>query len=152
MTLWWMPNLCDWRSMNEVKWVKVISDPCEGTVSFNGFLISRWGDLWWVHPYGVRQCKLQGNWGWALALNDSKVHLIKNHGDSVSQVNMHKSLVAKCFLTNYTCLDNSYVVSKLSRYTHNPNVEHWDAISRLLRYLKGIFYFGLSFCGYPAIL
>ena len=59
--------------MNEVKWVEVISDPCEGTVSFYGFPLSRWGDLWWVHPYSVRQCKLQGDWGWALALNGSIV-------------------------------------------------------------------------------
>ena len=59
--------------MNEVKWVEVVSEPCEGTVSFYGFPLSRWGDLWWVHPYGVRQCKLQGDWGWALALNGSIV-------------------------------------------------------------------------------
>ena len=59
--------------MNEVKWVEVITDPCEGTVSFYGFPLSRWGDLWWVYPYGVRQCKLQGDWGWALALNGSIV-------------------------------------------------------------------------------
>jgi hypothetical protein len=26
-------------------------------------------------------------------LYDSKVHLVKNHGDSVSQVNMHKTLI-----------------------------------------------------------
>ncbi|KAL0314019.1 UNVERIFIED_CONTAM: Retrovirus-related Pol polyprotein from transposon TNT 1-94 [Sesamum angustifolium] len=33
--------------------------------------------------------------------------------------------------------DIAYTVSRLSRYTHNPNKEHWDAIHRLLKYLKG---------------
>ena len=56
------------------------------------------------------------------------------------------------FLTNYTHLDIAYVVGRLSRYTHNPSIEHWDAISRLLRYLKGTFDYGLSYCGYLAIL
>ncbi|KAL0294458.1 UNVERIFIED_CONTAM: Retrovirus-related Pol polyprotein from transposon RE2 [Sesamum radiatum] len=41
------------------------------------------------------------------------------------------------FLMNYTRPDIAYVVSRLSRYTHNPNKEHWDTLRRLLRYLKG---------------
>ena len=56
------------------------------------------------------------------------------------------------FLTNFTHPDIVYVVGRLSRYTHNPSIEHWDAISRLLRYLKGTFDYGLPYCGYPAIL
>jgi len=34
----------------------------------------------------------------------------------------------------------------LSRYTLNPDVEHWDTISKLLRYLKGTTNFDLSYC------
>ena len=56
------------------------------------------------------------------------------------------------FLTNFTHPDIVYVVGRLSRYTHNPSIEHWDVISRLLRYLKGTFDYGLSYCGNPAIL
>ena len=56
------------------------------------------------------------------------------------------------FLTNCTRSDIAYVVGRLSRYTHNPSIEHWNAISRLLRYLKGIFDYGLSYCGYLNIL
>ena len=55
-------------------------------------------------------------------------------------------------MTNYIFPNTTYDVGRLSRYTLNPSVEHWDAISRLLRYLKGIFYFGLSYWGYPTIL
>ncbi|KAL0352264.1 UNVERIFIED_CONTAM: Retrovirus-related Pol polyprotein from transposon TNT 1-94 [Sesamum calycinum] len=41
------------------------------------------------------------------------------------------------FLMNYTRPDIAYAVSRLSRYTHNPNKEHWVALRRLLKYLKG---------------
>ena len=37
-------------------------------------------------------------------------------------------------------------VGRLSRYTHNPSIEYWDVISKLLRYLKGTFDFGFSYC------
>jgi hypothetical protein len=33
--------------------------------------------------------------------------------------------------------DIAYVVGMLSRYTLNPDIEYWDVISKLLRYLKG---------------
>ena len=56
------------------------------------------------------------------------------------------------FLTNCTRPDIAYAVGRLSRYTYNPSIEHWDEISRLLSYLKGTFDYGLSYCGYPAIL
>ena len=83
---------------------------------------------------------------------DSKVHLFKNHGDSVSQDKYAQIIGSLMFLTNCTRLDIAYTVGRLIRYTHNPSIEHWDAISRLLRYLKGTFDYGLSYCGYPTIL
>jgi hypothetical protein len=65
---------------------------------------------------------------------------------------MHNINVSIMFLTNCTRPDIAYAVGRLSRYTHNPSVEHWDAISRLLRYLKGTINNGLSYCGFLAIL
>ncbi|KAL2232670.1 UNVERIFIED_CONTAM: Retrovirus-related Pol polyprotein from transposon RE2 [Sesamum indicum] len=56
------------------------------------------------------------------------------------------------FLKNYTKPDIAYVVSRLSRYTHNPNNEHWNALRRLLRYLKGIINFSLHFNKFSAVL
>ena len=83
---------------------------------------------------------------------DSKVRLVKNHGDSVSQDKYTQIISSLMLLTNCTRLDIAYIVGRLSRYTHNPSIEHWDAISKLLRYLKGTFDFGLSYCGYPTVL
>ena len=64
---------------------------------------------------------------------------------------MHKLLVNLLLLTHCSHPDIAYHVGRLSRYTHNPSVEHWDAISILLEYLKRIFYFGLSYCSYPIL-
>ncbi|KAL0285601.1 UNVERIFIED_CONTAM: Retrovirus-related Pol polyprotein from transposon TNT 1-94 [Sesamum angustifolium] len=56
------------------------------------------------------------------------------------------------FLMNYTRPDIAYAVSRLSRYTHNPNNEHWNALRRLLRYLKGTINMSLHFNKFPAVL
>ncbi|KAL0435041.1 UNVERIFIED_CONTAM: Copia protein [Sesamum radiatum] len=53
---------------------------------------------------------------------------------------------------NYTRPDIAYVVSRLSRYTHNLNKEHWGALCRLLRYLKGTMNLCLHFNKYTTVL
>ncbi|KAL0407798.1 UNVERIFIED_CONTAM: Retrovirus-related Pol polyprotein from transposon TNT 1-94 [Sesamum radiatum] len=68
---------------------------------------------------------------------DPSACLKKNKGDSVSQADYAKIIGSVMFLMNYTRPDIAYAVSRLSRYTHNPNKDHWDALRRLLRYLKG---------------
>jgi hypothetical protein len=83
---------------------------------------------------------------------DSKVHLVKNLGDSVSQERYAQIIGSLMFLTSCTRHDIAYAIGRLSRYTHNPSIEHWNAISRLLRYLKGTINFGLSYCDYPTVL
>ena len=65
------------------------------------------------------------------------IHLNKNKESSVSQTKYAKIIGSVMFLMNYTRLDIAYVVSRLSRYTHNPSSEHWNALHRLLRYLRG---------------
>lgn len=56
------------------------------------------------------------------------------------------------YIMNFTRLDIPYVVSRLSRYTHNPNREHWAALTRLLRYMRGTMNLGLHHIGYPVVL
>ena len=56
------------------------------------------------------------------------------------------------FLMNCTRPDIAYVVSRLSRYTHNFAYEHWNALTRLLRYLKGTMNLGLTYIGRPTVL
>jgi len=56
------------------------------------------------------------------------------------------------FLMNCTRPDIAYAVSRLSRYTHNPSSEHWAALRRLLRFLKGTVDLSLHFGKFPAVL
>ncbi|XP_061364227.1 uncharacterized protein LOC133307693 [Gastrolobium bilobum] len=46
----------------------------------------------------------------------------------------------------------AFIVGMLSRFTSNPSKEHWDALDRLMRYLKGTKYYALHCSGYPSIV
>ena len=48
--------------------------------------------------------------------------------------------------------DIAYAVSKLSRFTSNPSVEHQKAIGRVLGYLKATKDLGLFYSEFPAVL
>ncbi|TYK15379.1 ty1-copia retrotransposon protein [Cucumis melo var. makuwa] len=79
-------------------------------------------------------------------------HLKKNKGDSVSQLEYAKIIGSVMYLMNYTRPDIAYAVSRLSRYTHNPDRYHWDALRHLLRYLKGTIDYYLHFNKFPVVL
>ena len=53
---------------------------------------------------------------------------------------------------NFTRPDIAYAVCRLSRYTHNPNHEHWAAIVRLMKYLRGTMNYGILYTRFPTIL
>jgi len=42
-----------------------------------------------------------------------------------------------------------YVVCKLSRFVSNPGDAHWQALERVLRYLKGASSYGIHYTEYP---
>lgn len=46
----------------------------------------------------------------------------------------------------------AFVVGMLSRFTSNLGKEHWIAISRVLKYLKGKPNYGLHYQRYPDVL
>lgn len=55
------------------------------------------------------------------------------------------------YLMNNTRPGIAYAVNRLSRYTHIPNKEHWTALERLAKYLKGTIDYGLNFGRSPPI-
>ena len=83
---------------------------------------------------------------------DLSIHLKKNSGSPVSQFEYAKIIGSVMFLMNCTCPDIAYAISRLSRYTHNPASEHWNAITRLLKYLKGTMNLGLTYTSHPLVL
>ncbi|CAB4309403.1 unnamed protein product [Prunus armeniaca] len=56
------------------------------------------------------------------------------------------------YLMNCIQPDSAYAVGRLSQYTQSPNKEHWTAISRVLKYLRGTMDFGLKYSVFPAYL
>ncbi|KAK9668952.1 hypothetical protein RND81_13G098400 [Saponaria officinalis] len=83
---------------------------------------------------------------------DSSMHLSKNKGNSIGQEKYAKIIGSVMYLMNYTRPDIAYAVSRLSRYTHNSGPDHWKALIRLLRYLKGTMDWGLHYQKTPRVL
>nr|GEY88848.1 zinc finger, CCHC-type [Tanacetum cinerariifolium] len=48
--------------------------------------------------------------------------------------------------------DIAFAVEKLSRYTSTPGIQHWQAIQRVLKYLKKTMDYRLVYSSYPSVL
>ncbi|GJR26863.1 retrovirus-related pol polyprotein from transposon TNT 1-94 [Tanacetum coccineum] len=83
---------------------------------------------------------------------DPKVQLKKNKGQSVSQLQYTQVLGSLLYIMNCTRPDLAYNVSRLSRYSHNPGRDHWDALVRVFQYLKHTMAYGLHYTKYPPVL
>ena len=83
---------------------------------------------------------------------DTCEKLMPNHGKAVSQ--LEYSRVIGCLMYAMTCTrpDIGFAVGKLSRYTSNPSAHHWQAVQRVLKYLKRTMDYSLSYTGYPSVL
>jgi hypothetical protein len=56
------------------------------------------------------------------------------------------------YVASATRLDISFVVSKMSRFSANPENDHWCGIDCVTRYLKGTMCHGIHYSGYPSVL
>lgn len=83
---------------------------------------------------------------------DVNLFLCKNVQESISQLEYAQIIESLMYFINCTRPDIAYAVSKLSRYTSNPGVEHWKAIIRVLRYLGFTRNIWLNYTRYPAVL
>ncbi|KAL0355463.1 UNVERIFIED_CONTAM: Retrovirus-related Pol polyprotein from transposon TNT 1-94 [Sesamum radiatum] len=83
---------------------------------------------------------------------DPSVKLMPNIGKAVSQLEYSKVIGCLMYAMTSTRPDIAYAVGKLSRFTSNPSNHHWQAIRRVLKYLKKTMYYGLSYSGFPSIL
>ncbi|XP_071902719.1 secreted RxLR effector protein 161-like [Coffea arabica] len=83
---------------------------------------------------------------------DANTQLKKNNSDPIAQSKYAQIIGSLMHLMNFTRLEIAYVVCRLSRYTHNPNREHWFALVRLMKYLRGTMNFGILYSGFPTVL
>jgi hypothetical protein len=56
------------------------------------------------------------------------------------------------YLASATRPDISFAVSKLSQFVSNPGDDHWNALERVLRYLKGTASYDIHYTVYPRVL
>ena len=83
---------------------------------------------------------------------DVNLYMSKNKGEGVSQLEYSKVIGSLMYLMSCIRPNIAYTVSKLSRYTSNPNDGHWKGIIRVLRYLRYTHDYGLHYTRYPAVL
>ncbi|XP_074283002.1 secreted RxLR effector protein 161-like [Silene latifolia] len=83
---------------------------------------------------------------------DPNLKLEKNSGAPVSQLEYARAIGCLMFAMTSTRPDIAYAIGNLSRYTSNPSNIHWQALRRLLRYLKKIMGYCLVYKGEPSVL
>ena len=83
---------------------------------------------------------------------DPSMTLRKNKKIGRDHLRYPQIIGALMYLASAPRLDISFAMSKLSRYMSNPGDDHWRALERVLRYLKGTMSFGIHYSGHPAML
>ncbi|CAM8902403.1 unnamed protein product [Rhodiola kirilowii] len=83
---------------------------------------------------------------------DMNQHLSKNKGGIISQVEYLRVIGSLMYVMNCTRPDIAYTVSRLARYTSNPGSVHWNAIVRILQYLRFTRNYGLHYTRYPEVI
>ncbi|GJX77568.1 zinc finger, CCHC-type containing protein [Tanacetum coccineum] len=85
-------------------------------------------------------------------LIDTCEKLMPNKGQVVSQLDYFYVIGYLMYATTCTRLDIAFDVNKLSMYTSNPGTQYWQAIQRILKYLKKTIDYRLMYIGYPSVL
>nr|AAV44166.1 putative polyprotein [Oryza sativa Japonica Group] len=83
---------------------------------------------------------------------DPSVLLRKNQRIARDQLRYSQIIGSLMYLASATRPDISFAVSKLSRFVSNPEDDHWQALKRVMRYLKGTMSYGIHYTGYPKVL
>ncbi|GJT89262.1 zinc finger, CCHC-type containing protein, partial [Tanacetum coccineum] len=94
--------------------------------------------------YGLKQAPKQ----WHQKFDE----VVLSSGKPVDQLEYSRAIGCLMYAMTSTRPDIAYVVGRLSRFTSNPSRQHWKAITRVFKYLRGTMNYGLSYMGYPSVL
>ena len=78
--------------------------------------------------------------------------MFKNTSNSVRQNEYADIIDSLRYATDCTRVDIAYVVRVLCRFTSRPSKEHWNALERVMRYLKRTMNLGLHYEKFFAVL
>lgn len=70
---------------------------------------------------------------------------LSSDGPPFADVTLFRSLVGALQYLTITRPDLTYSVNSVSQYLHAPTDDHFQAVKRILRYIKGTLHFGLMF-------
>ncbi|XP_071703911.1 uncharacterized mitochondrial protein AtMg00810-like [Rutidosis leptorrhynchoides] len=68
-----------------------------------------------------------------------------SHGTLLNDPTFYRSLVGALQYLMITCPDISYAVNQVMYFLHAPTTDHFQAVKRIIRYVKGTLVYGLSF-------
>ncbi|CAH9115485.1 unnamed protein product [Cuscuta epithymum] len=68
---------------------------------------------------------------------------LSNSGDPMAEPNLYRSVVGALQYVTITRPEISYAVNRVCQFMHAPTDIHWQAVKRILRYLKGTISTGL---------
>lgn len=77
---------------------------------------------------------------------DPNVKLLPNQGEPYTDSGRYRRLVGKLNYLTLTRPDISFPVSVVSKFLNSPYDNHWEAVIRILKYIKGSPGKGLVFC------
>ena len=83
---------------------------------------------------------------------DPNVLLRKNRRIAHDQLRYYQIVGSLMYLASATRPDISFAVSKLSRFVLNLGDTHWQALERVLRYLKRTMSYDIHYTRYPRVL
>ena len=83
---------------------------------------------------------------------DPSLLLQKNRWIARDQLRYSQIIGPLMYLASATRPDISFAVSKLSRFVSKPGDDHWHALERVMRYLKGTASYGIHYIWYPKVL
>ena len=75
----------------------------------------------------------------------TKLVRAKEESESVDQQLYQSAVGSLLYLPNGTRPDITYAVSSVSRYCSKPTKQHWNAVQRIVRYLRDTLDFGLLY-------
>ncbi|GJW52443.1 zinc finger, CCHC-type containing protein [Tanacetum coccineum] len=103
-----------------------------------------------IHQMDVKTTFLNGDLEEEVYMKQSEGFVMPSK--PVDQLEYSRAIGCLMYAMTSTRPDIAYVVGRLSRFTSNPSRQHWHAITRVFKYLKGTMNYGLSYVGYPSVL